>query len=1056
MFSEFFIRRPIFATVLSIVIMLAGGLSLKALPIEQFPDIVPPVVNVSATYPGASAEVVSNTVAAPLEQAINGVDDMLYIQSTSNSSGALSLSVTFKIGTDADEATINVNNRVQSALSGIPEEVRRQGVDVRKRSNSFLQVISVFSPDQSHDTLFLSNYATLNLVDALKRVDGVGEVQNFAAQDYAMRIWMRPDKMAQLSVNTSDVAAAIREQNAQFAAGKIGALPTKDRLDFTYTVTTQGRMSEPSEFENIIIRSNPDGSKILLKDIARLELGALSYDFKGEHNGRPTVPVGIFLAPGANQVATADAVRATLDEMSKTFPAGVEYGIPYDTTKFVNASIKEVVKTFIEALILVFLVVYLFLQNWRATLIPCIAVPVSIIGTFAVMYLLGFTINTLTLFGLVLAIGIVVDDAIVVLENVERIMRTEGLNALDASIKAMREVAGALVAIVLVLAAVFVPVAFIGGIAGEMYKQFAITIAVSVAISGLVALTLTPALCAVFLDEHDDEKKPNRFFQGFNNFFDRATHKYTAGVRFFVKRMLLGFGVLAAVCVASWGLVGQIPSSLAPEEDQGFVFGATMLPEGTNLERTHDAMQKLDKILVENDNIEEVMSFSGFDILSGGAKSSSGVSFIILKDWGSRAGQENSSFGVIGSLFGATAGLRDSFTLFLNPPPISGMSNTGGFEGYVQSRESASPEALSRVMNDFVAAAAQRPELQGVQTTFTANVPQISVELDREKARALGVPITDVFDTMQSMFGSLYVNDFNKFGRVYKVQMQSEADYRARVSDIGNMYVRSSGGQMVPLTALVNVKRTVGPEIMERFNVFTAGKIMGNPAPGYSSGEALDAMEALAADVLPEGYALAWSGSAFQEKSTQGSTVVVFAFGLLMVFLILAAQYERWTLPIAVLLAVPFALFGALLANWMRGLQFDIYFQVALVTLIGLAAKNAILIVEFAVQQMEDEGKNVWEASIEAARLRFRPIVMTSLAFMMGVLPLAISSGAGSASRHSIGTGVIGGMLAATFIAIIFVPMFFVFIMTLGKKGKGKDKDSREDKEPTSINGEGV
>ncbi|UTH76117.1 efflux RND transporter permease subunit [Chromobacterium sp. IIBBL 290-4] len=1034
MFSAFFIRRPIFASVISIVIMLAGLAAIKALPIQQYPEIVPPVVNVTASYPGASAEVIANTVAAPLEQAINGVDDMLYVQSNSASNGTLSLSVSFKIGTNPDQATINVNNRVQSVLSQLPEEVRRQGVNVRKKSATILQVISLFSPDNSHDTLFISNYALLNVVDELKRVPGVGDVVNFAGQDYSMRIWLRPDKLAQLKLTPSDVAAAIREQNSQFAAGKLGAQPTQEKLEFTYTVTTQGRLSEPEEFENIIIRANPDGSSVKLKDVARVELGALSYDFHGKHNGKATIPIGIFLAPGANQLATAQAVESEMQRLSKGFPTGLSFGIPYDTTKFVEVSIKEVYHTLGEAMLLVFLVVFLFLQNWRATLIPCLAVPVSIIGTFAGMYMFGFTINTLTLFGLVLAIGIVVDDAIVVLENVERLMTQEGLSPREASFKAMQEVSGALVAIVLVLCSVFIPVAFLGGIAGQMYKQFAMTIAVSVVISGIVALTLTPALCALILkSEHQHQ---NRFFEWFNNRFDRLTSRYAKGVAFINKRAVLSVLLFGGLIATSAGLFRIIPTSLAPDEDQGYILAAAFLPDGASLTRTADTMDKLDAMMAKNPAIKDRMTFAGFDILTGGNKSNAGVSFIILKPWDERKSPQLSSMAVVKDVFGkGMMGINDGIVLAFNPPPISGMSNTGGFEAYVQDRAGRTPAELGEITKKLVAAAAKRPELKGVQTTFSASVPQVFVKLDRSKAKALGVPVNSVFDTMQSTFGALYVNDFNKFGRTFRVQLQSEAPFRTKVDDLRNVYVRSQAGQMIPLTALVNIEQTTGPETLERFNVFPAAKVVGGPAPGYSSGQALAALEDAARETLPEGYTLAWTGSAFQEKSTSGSSALVFGFGMIMVFLILAAQYERWSLPISVLMAVPFAVFGALMANWLRGLANDVYFQVALVTLIGLSAKNAILIVEFAVQKME-EGLDAMDAALEAARLRFRPIVMTSLAFVLGCVPLAISSGAGSASRHSIGTGVIGGMLSATFIATFFIPLFFILIMKLSKQNK--------------------
>ncbi|VEB40192.1 Efflux pump membrane transporter BepE [Chromobacterium violaceum] len=1032
MFSAFFIRRPIFASVISIVIMLAGLAAIKALPIEQYPEIVPPVVNVTASYPGASAEVIANTVAAPLEQAINGVDDMLYVQSNSASNGTLSLTVSFKIGTNADQATINVNNRVQSVLSQLPEEVRRQGVNVRKKSATILQVVSLFSPDNSHDTLFISNYALLNVVDELKRVPGVGDVVNFAGQDYSMRIWLKPDKLAQLKLTPSDVAAAIREQNSQFAAGKLGAEPTPQKLDFTYTVTTQGRLSEPEEFENIIVRANPDGSAVKLKDVARVELGALSYDFHGKHNGKATIPIGIFLAPGANQLATAQAVETEMLRLSKSFPTGLSYGIPYDTTKFVEVSIEEVYKTLAEAMVLVFLVVFLFLQNWRATLIPCLAVPVSIVGAFAGMYAFGFTINTLTLFGLVLAIGIVVDDAIVVLENVERLMTQEGLSPREASLKAMQEVSGALVAIVLVLCSVFIPVAFLGGIAGQMYKQFAMTIAVSVVISGIVALTLTPALCALILkSEHQHQ---NRFFEWFNGWFDRLTERYTGGVAFINKRALLAVVLFGGLLLASAGLFRIIPSSLAPDEDQGYILAAAFLPDGASLQRTAATIDKLDAMMANNPAVKDRMSFAGFDILSGGNKSNAGVSFITLKPWDERKSPELSSMAVVKDVFAKARWASPTASSWPSTRRRSPACPTPAASKPTCRTAPAAPGRAGRDHQENGGRRRQAAGAEGVQTTFSASVPQVFVKLDRDKAKALGVPVNSVFDTMQSTFGALYVNDFNKFGRTFRVQLQSEAPFRTKVDDLRNVYVRSQTGQMIPLTALVTIQQTTGPETLERFNVFPAAKLVGG-RPGLQLRPGADRAGGSGQGNAADGYSLAWTGSAFQEKSTSGSSTLVFGFGMIMVFLILAAQYERWTLPISVLMAVPFAVFGALMANWLRGLANDVYFQVALVTLIGLSAKNAILIVEFAVQKLE-EGMALKEAALQAARLRFRPIVMTSLAFVLGCVPLAISSGAGSASRHSIGTGVIGGMLAATFIATFFIPLFFILIMKLGKQNK--------------------
>jgi multidrug efflux pump len=1040
MLSRFFLSRPILSTVISLVIVIAGLVAMNSLPIAQYPNIIPPEVQVRASYPGASPEVIAQTVAAPLEQQINGVDKMLYMRSTSAGDGSITISVVFAVGTDPDQATINVNNRVQSGLTSLPEEVRRQGVNVSKRSSNFLQVLTMDSPDGRYDTIYMNNYALVNVLDELKRLPGVGEAVIFGNQDYSMRIWLRPDKLAQLKLTPGDVAKAITQQNAQYAAGRIGQEPTAQRVDVNYMVTTKGRLNTPEEFENIILMSEPDGSSLRLKDVARVELGAKDYNFSGKHNGKPTVPMGVFLAPGANALDTADAVKAKMDELSKRFPAGITYSTVYDTTKFVRVSIIEVVKTLCEAMLLVFLVVYLFLQNFRATLIPFLAVPVSIIGSFAGMYALGFSINTLTLFGMVLAIGIVVDDAIVVLENVERIMRTEHLPPPLATAKAMEEVTGPIIAIVLVLCAVFVPVAFMGGLTGELYKQFAITIAVSVVISGIVALTLTPALCSLLLP--DTHHEPRGFFRVFNGWFDSFTNSYVGGVRFLLVKPVVAVGLFALLCAATFGLFKLVPSAMLPDEDQGFVIAATILPDGASLTRSRDICAILDDMTSKDPSVAETATFAGYDALTGANRSNYGTSFITLKPWDERTAPGLSSFDFVKRAFGLGMGIPSGMVLAFNPPPISGMSTTGGFEGYIQNRGEGDSKALAAMTAKVLAAAGKRPELARVSTTFGANVPQLHVELDRDKALAQGVSVGSVFEVMQSTFGAYYVNDFNKFGRTFRVTLQSEADYRDRPESLRDVYVRTAKGDMVPLPALVKVVQSSGPEVMERFNVFPAAKIMGSPAPGFSSGQAMDAMEAVAKEVLPAEYSLAWSGSSFQEKAAGGSSSIVFLLGIIMVFLILAAQYEKWSLPIAVVLAVPFAIFGAILATWGRGLTNDIYFQVALVTLIGLAAKNAILIVEFAVLRHK-EGHSLAQAAEEAARLRFRPIIMTSLAFVLGCVPLALSSGAGANSRHAIGTGVIGGMLGATFLAPFFIPVFFKLIMGAGQLFKRKAKSEQ-------------
>jgi len=1039
--AKFFINRPIFASVISIIIVIAGLVALQVLPIAQYPQIAPPTVMITATYPGASAETLAKTVAAPIEEQLNGVENMVYFNSSAAANGTVTITATFEVGTNVDMAAVNVNNRVKAAEARLPETVRRNGVIVQKRSNDILQVIALKSDQGKYNTLFLSNYASLNIVDEIKRVKGVGDVTIFGAQDYSMRIWLKPDRMAQLGLTTSEVSAAISAQNAQNAAGKIGQAPSPDDQQLVYTVTAKGRLLTEDEFGNIVIRASGPGGLLRLRDVARIELGAYSYDQRVTLDGQPTIAMGVFLQTGANALEVADLVKAKIAELKIKFPEGMDYVIPFDTTRFVSASIKEVRNTLIEAMVLVLAVVFLFLQSWRATLIPMVAVPISLIGTFAGLWLFGFSINTLTLFAMVLAIGIVVDDAIVVLENVERLMAEEKLPPKQAAIKAMHQVTGALIAIVLVLCAVFVPVAFLGGIAGQLYKQFAVTVAVAVVLSGVVALTLTPALCALLLKAQHTE---NKLFAPFNRMFERLTDNYTRTVGFTLKHGIIGFTVFAVVIGATSLFFRIIPGSFVPAEDQGYLISALMLPDGATLSRTEKTGEGMRQMIAQDEAVKHTFIVSGFDLIGGGNKTNAGTMFIPLKDWDERQGKAQD---LAGKFMGIGMMQPDGMGLVFNPPPIMGLGSAGGFEVYVQNRVDGDAKRLNEVVQGFMAELQKHPEFTRISTFFRPTIPQLFVEVDEQKALALGIPIADIYSTLQSTMGTLYVNDFNKAGRVYRVQLQAEANYRMKADDIGKVYVKSaSSNAMIPLSAVTRVRNVVGPEQVERFNGFIAAKIMGDSKPGISSGDAIKIVEEVAAATLPDGYGIAWTGQAFQEKRTSGSSLYAFGFAIIMVFLILAAQYEKWSLPVAVVMAVPFALMGALTAIWLRGMPNDIYFQIGLVVLIGLASKNAILIVEFAAQKYA-EGLSAANAAIEAARLRLRPIIMTSLAFVLGVFPLVKATGAGAAARQSMGTGVFGGMLAATFIATIFVPLFFKWL----ERGKQIDPSHLDTTEEESA-----
>ena len=1035
--SHYCIDRPIFASVISIIITLAGAVAMVKLPVAQYPDITPPQITVSATYPGADAQVVANNVAAPIEQQVNGADNMIYMNSSSSATGNMTLNVFFEIGTDPSLAQVDVQNRVNLALPQLPSAVQSQGIQVQKKSSAFMMVLAVYSAGERYDSTYVANYANLYILDAIKRIPGANQASIFGTPDYAMRIWLKPDRMAQLGITAADVQTAVANQNQQFAVGRVGQSPTGQAVEQSFAVTTKGRLTEPAEFENIILRASNDGAAIVrLKDVGRAELGQKDYSLRSTYQGRPATLIAVYQQPGANALDVSAAVTSTLAQMKTTFPEGIEYKIVMDTTAFTRASISEVIHTFFEALVLVVVVVFIFLQSLRATLIPVLAVPVSIVGTFIGMSALGFSVNMLTLFGMVLAIGIVVDDAIVVIENVERNMHVHKMNPKDAAKRAMDEVAGPVVAIVLVLCAVFVPVAFMGGITGQLYKQFAITIAISVVISGLVALTLSPALAALLLKPHQGEK--NAFFRWFERSFERMTEGYSRAVAFMIKRFVLALLLFAGMIVLIALMAQRIPSAFLPPEDQGYLLGALIMPDAASLDRTAEVGKVASDFFMHDEAVEGVAIVNGYSLLDGQNKNNAGAFFVGFKDFeerykDSQTIKEQSAPALIQKAARAFSTVQGGIILPVNPPSIPGLGTTGGMEVWVQSKGDASVGQLAEMVGMLVAKARQRPELGAITSTFNVFSRQLLVDVDREKAETLGVPVEDVYSTMQTMFGSLYVSQFNKFSRLWQVILQAEPSYRLKAEDLQQIYVRSKNLGMVPLKALLTTRYVTGPDLLTRFNNFPAVKLTANAAPGYSSGQALKALEEISAEIMTNDYALALSGEAFEEKKSGGASSQVFIFGLVMVFLILAAQYEKWSLPVGVLLAVPFALFGALLAVLIRGLSNDVYFQIGLTMLVALAAKNAILIFEFAVLNRES-GMSAYDAAMTAARERLRPIVMTSLAFILGCVPLAIAVGASENSRHSIGTGVIGGMLAATVIAIFFIPLFYYLVERLTEK----------------------
>lgn len=1027
--AEFFIRRPVFAIVLSIVISVSGLIAAFYLPIAQYPQISPPTVSISTTYTGANAEVINQTVAQVLEEQINGVENMVSMESTSSDSGSYSLRVQFEAGKDADIAAVQTQNRVSQAASSLPAAVQTAGITTKKSTQDMTLMFSLWSPNGTYDTNFLKNYGSIYLLDSIKRVKGVGNVMEFGS-DYGMRIWLQPDKMARFSITAADVTSAITNQNIQAPAGTIGQAPNKSEQEFQYTVRVKGRLTETAEFENIIIKAQAEGTFVRLKDVARVELGSKDYTFSSEVNGYPTTGFGVQLSSDANALETISQVKAVLAKAAKQFPSDLEYKIVVDNTQFVRESMIEVCKTLAEALGLVLLVVFLFLQNWRATLIPMLAIPVSLLGTFGAFIILDFSINTLTLFAMVLAIGLVVDDAIVVIEAVEHQMRYHALSPKDATIRAMHQVSGPVIAIAFVLASVFIPVAFFGGTMGILYKQFALTIAVSMALSALVALSLTPALCTLLLKPYHTASQHDwlsRFFGSFNEWFHKTVEGYGQGVGRFIGKARLCLALLAVLSILTAGLYKIVPTAFVPTEDQGFFITAINLPEAASMNRTQAVVSKVGQAIHLQPGVEEAMMITGFDLLGGGNKSSAGAIFTKLKPWSERMSPELSVDRNIAGVLMSSGSLPEATVLAFNPPSLPGLGMIGGFTLMLEDRAGNSDEETNRVAKAFIAAAKQRPEIGMIYTTFSIGTPGYEFQVDREKAEKLGVAVEDVFSALQTFLGGVQVNDFNRFGHTYKVIVQAESQFRNTADASRFFFVRSSSNTMVPLSTLIKPVPVNAASTISRFNGSRAIQINGSPADGYSSGEAITALETVAANVLPAGFNYEWSGQSREEQQSGKRAPVVFGFALLFVFLCLAALYESWSIPFAVLLCVPAGVFGAFLFQYARNLENNVYMQIGLVMLIGLAAKNAILIVEFAKVRV-DQGQDPAEAAIEAAKLRLRPIIMTSLAFIIGCLPLAFATGAGAGARNAMGTTVVGGMLIATGFGIYLIPVLFVVI----------------------------
>ncbi len=1039
MFSKFFIERPIFATVVSLIIVIAGGVCMFILPVAQYPQITPVQVTVSAVYPGADSRTVADAVAAPIEAQINGVDNMLYMTSTSSSNGMMTLTVFFSLETDPDIAQVQVQNRVNLALPQLPDLVKSQGVTVQKKSSSIMMLIALFNKDGRYTPDYVANYANVYVLDAIKRVSGAGDAAVMGTPDQAMRIWMDPDKMASLGITTSDLQGAVANQNALFGAGQIGARPGTGKVEQTFPVVTQPRFVEPSEYEKIILRASQDGSAIVkLRDVARADVGLRLYTNENKLDGAPATLIAVYQQPGANGLEVSKSVRETMEGLKKTMPNGIDYLVALDTTDFVRISIEEVVHTLFEAVILVVLVVYLFLQSFRATVICTTAIFVALVGTFSGMLALGFSINLLTLFGIVLAIGMVVDDAIVVVENVERNMEKNHLPPREATLKAMEEIGGSLVAVVLVMASVFIPAAFLPGTTGQLYKQFAITIVISVALSGFVALTLTPAMCALLLKHRTPPQKG--FFTWFNRGVDRITVLFGDAVVLVIKRMGVAFAVLAVLILAIVQLFRTIPTAFVPNEDQGYVFAGLFMPDAASLDRTVATSDQVDALFAKHPGVAHRTAINGYSILDGQVKTNAATMFVSLKPFEERyesvkRAKEENAKAVLMSVHEGSRDIHTGVVIPIAPPAIPGIGTTGGFEMWIQDKLGGDPTTLGELSQKFLAEAKKRPELTTVNSTFRATSRQLRVTVDREKAMLLGVPVQDVYAALQAQFGSLTVSQFNQYSRVWWVIIQSDAKYRQDPADVTRLYTRSTSGKMVPLSTLVTTEYVTGPDLLPHFNGFPAAQVTGGAAPGFSSGQAIEAMEEVAAQILPPGYEVAWSGMAFEEKKSGGTSSIAFAFGLVIVFLVLAAQFESWILPGSVMTAIPFGVLGALFFNWLRGLNNDVYFQIGLLVLIGLGAKNAVLRVTFAVE-LRKKGLSVMEATIQAGEERLRPIIMTSLAFIFGVLPLAVAMGAGANARHSIGTGIIGGMVGETTLAMLYVPLFFYLFDRLAEKAK--------------------